>query len=163
MLYHLVMGTTSPLAGVEKGLSVMQEALGDLIESAERNRKYGVRPVAEMPYRQMKQLFKKVEQCRGEHVSGFIVFRKDSFLSSQTINSRTYRVSSDNKAFQPGGDEHSIYGSCKDGKDPNARLDQHMAAEFGGKFGWKIERCYMNMCEVHKAKEIIGRNRVQER
>lgn len=55
--------------------------------------------------------------------------------------SRTYVISSNNKAFQPNKSGYSIFGSCLDGTDPCLRLDRLMAAEHGGKDGWVVEDC----------------------
>ena len=60
-------------------------------------------------------------------------------------------VSSDNKAFQPNMGGYSIFASSIDGSDPMVRLESYMAAEKGGKDGWKVERCYMR----EPGKEII--------
>ena len=38
---------------------------------------------------------------------------------------------------------YSIYASSLDGSDRMVRLEGYLAAEKGGKDGWKIERCYM--------------------
>ena len=38
---------------------------------------------------------------------------------------------------------YSIYARCLDGTDPCVRLEQYMAAEYGGERGWSVERCYM--------------------
>ena len=58
-----------------------------------------------------------------------------------SVEERTYIVSSNNKAFQPGMGGYSIYGSSLDGSDVCCRLDGYMANEHGGENGWKIERC----------------------
>lgn len=77
------------------------------------------------------------------HLTGCIVFTEDSFNQPYSLESRTYAVSSDNKAFQPNMGGYSIYGSAVDGSDPLVRLERYMAAEKGGKDGWKVEYCYM--------------------
>ena len=55
--------------------------------------------------------------------------------------SRTYVISSDNKAFQPGQGDYSIFGKCLDGTGPYLRLSQLMKDECGGNDGWTIEDC----------------------
>ena len=62
-----------------------------------------------------------------------------SFAKSYDERSRTYGVSSNNKAFQSGMGGYSIFGSCLDGTDPCVRLDGYMF----GENAWKIEKCYM--------------------
>ena len=96
----------------------------------------------EMSYAEMRNLFHRAED-EGKHITGYVVFSQESFTEPYSELSRTYAISSDNKAFQSSMGGYSIYGYCMDGSDPCVRLEQYMAAEHGGKDGWKIERCYM--------------------
>ena len=96
----------------------------------------------EMSYTEMRNLFHRAED-EGKHITGYVVFSQESFTEPYSELSRTYAISSDNKAFQSRMGGYSIYGYCMDGSDPCVRLEQYMAAEHGGKDGWKIERCYM--------------------
>ena len=105
----------------------------------------------EMSYPEMKELFREQEKSHGKHLEGYIVFSADSFTTPYPEASRTYRVSSDNKAFYCTTGGYSIFGDSLDGSDRGVRLDYYMADERGGKDGWKIERCYMKENE----KEII--------
>ena len=92
----------------------------------------------------MVDLFRRYEQEHPEnHLSGFVVFTKSSFDVPYSLESRTYCVSSNNKAFQPNMNGYSIYGSAIDGSDPLVRLDQYMSVEQGGKNGWHVDYCYM--------------------
>lgn len=95
----------------------------------------------DMTYGELCAQFRQAED-RGEHMLGYIVFTEDSFNKPYSELSRTYAVSSNNKAFQAGMGGYSIYGSCLDGTDPCVRLEGYMASEKGGENGWKIERCY---------------------
>ena len=65
----------------------------------------------------------------------------DKICKEYPWSSRTYIVSSDNKAFQPNKGGYSIFGSCLDGSDPCLRLEGLMAEEYGGKDGWAVEDC----------------------
>ena len=85
-----------------------------------------------------------------KHLLGHVVFTPDSFTKPYSEASRTYVISSDNKAFIPGMGGYSIYVSSLDGTDVCVRLEGYMAAEKGGKDGWKIEKCYL----VEPGKEI---------
>ena len=76
-------------------------------------------------------------------LTGAIVFTPDSFTEEYSTASRTYLVSSQNKAFMPNMGGYSIYGSALDGSDPLVRLDAYMAAEHGGENGWKVDYCYL--------------------
>lgn len=108
------------------------------------NRAIYAEPVeVDMTYQEMKNHFREVEKECGEHITGYIVFSQDSFTKPYSLESRTYVVSSDNKAFQPNKGGYSIFAEALDGTDQGVRLEQYMAEEYGGKDGWKVERCYM--------------------
>ena len=96
-------------------------------------------------YAEMAAIFRKHEReaSDGTHITGYIVFTEDSFTKPYSLESRTYSVSSDNKAYLPNMGGYSIYGSCIDGTDPLVRLESYMAAEKGGKNGWKVDYCYL--------------------
>lgn len=72
-----------------------------------------------------------------------VVFTAVSFYKEYSEESRSYIVSSDNKAFLDGMDGYSIYASCLDGNDPCVRLEAYMRAEHGGENGWKVDYCYI--------------------
>ena len=101
----------------------------------------------DMRYGEMAQKFRETEK-NGNHLDGYIVFTEDSFTEKYPLESRTYVVSSDNKAYRPNMGGYSIYATSLDGTDKNVRLEAYMAAEKGGKDGWKIERCYMKEREM---------------
>ena len=115
-----------------------------------------------MTYFTMKNYFRTAE-CARQHLTGYIVFSPASFTKEYSVESRTYVVSSDNKAFQPNMGGYSIYASAMDGSDPIVRLEQYMAAEYGGKDGWQIERCYMMSDEVERAKALTRAEKEHER
>lgn len=97
-----------------------------------------------MKYAELKAIFKAHEANHpGEHLTAHIVFTQDSFTKPYARESRTYVVSSYNKAFRPNMGGYSIYGNCLDGTDPMVRLEGYMAAERGGKDGWIVEDCYL--------------------
>ena len=101
--------------------------------------------VIEMDYHELVEKFRETERNGHgkEHLTGYVVFTEDSFQEKYSELSRTYAISSNNKAFIPNMGGYSIYASCLDGKDPCVRLEQYMANEYAGADGWKIERCYM--------------------
>lgn len=95
-------------------------------------------------YNELCKLFRSHEENHPkEHLTAHIVFTEDSFTKEYPLDSRTYVVSSDNKAFIPGMGGYSIYGGSIDGSDPCVRLERYMAAEHGGKDGWKVDYCYL--------------------
>ena len=105
----------------------------------------------DIPYHEMTKLFRAAERAN-QSVNGFIVFTADSFEKPYEEISRTYGVSSNNKAFQDGMGGYSIYGACLDGTDPCLRLEGYIR---GGSDGWKIERCYMMSDTLEKAKALL--------
>ena len=95
-------------------------------------------------YNELRKLFYDHESTNPtEHLTAHIVFTEDSWPDKYPLESRTYVVSSDNKAFIPGMGGYSIYGGSLDGTDPCVRLEAYMAAERGGKDGWKVDYCYL--------------------
>ena len=106
-------------------------------------------PQVYVTYQELTRRFREAEK-QGKHLKGYIVFTADSFPKPYTAFERTYVVSSDNKAFQSGQGGYSISGSSLDGEDVCVRLDRLMADEYGGKDGFKIERCYMLLDEVDR-------------
>lgn len=116
----------------------------------------------DMTYQKLCSYFRAAER-QHQHLTGFIVFSPASFEKEYPLESRTYVVSSNNKAYQPNMGGYSIYASCLDGTDPCIRLERYMASEHGGKEGWQIERCYMTSDELDRAKELLKETREQER
>lgn len=98
---------------------------------------------ADMTYQELTNRFREAEKLYGKHLTGYIVFSQASFEKPYPVESRTYVVSSDNKAFQPNKGGYSIFANALDGSDNNVRLERYMASELGGTDGWQIERCYM--------------------
>lgn len=74
---------------------------------------------------------------------GVIVFKESSFDKEYPLESRSYRVSNNNKAWIAGMGGYSIYGSALDGSDPCVRLERYMRAEKGGENGWEVDYCYL--------------------
>lgn len=95
-------------------------------------------------YKELKTAFRQHEAKEsGRHLTGYIVFTEDSYTKPYSLESRTYRVSSDNKAFLPNMGGYSIFGSAIDGSDPLVRLERYMREEHGGADGWKVDYCYI--------------------
>ena len=115
----------------------------------------------DMTYWKLREYFRAAER-QGQHLTGYIVFSPASFEELYSLEARTYGVSSNNKAFQPNMGGYSIYASSLDGSDPIVRLEQYMAAEYGGKDGWQVERCYMMADELDRAKELLKNERKKD-
>lgn len=97
-----------------------------------------------MTYSELKKLFQEHEaDYPQEHLTAHIVFTEGSFKESFSEESRTYAISSYNKAFRPNMGGYSIFGSSIDGADSHVRLEAYMAAERGGADGWIVEDCYL--------------------
>ena len=116
----------------------------------------------EMTYAELVAKFRSAER-RGIHMTGYIQFTRDSFTEEYSEQARTYGVSSNNKAYRPNMGGYSIYGGSLDGSDPCVRLEQYMADEYGGKNGWKVERCYCMSDELERVETQLKRSRGQER
>lgn len=156
-------GKNARIADIEAGLEGLQKVVGGYIEACypfeeevciicneegkirglPLNRMlYTPEEKTEMSYADLKQAFREAES-RNEHRTGYIVFTEDSFAKPYSPEARTYKVSSDNKAFRAGMAGYSIFGYSTDGSDRHVRLDEYMADERGEKDGWKIESCFL--------------------
>ena len=95
-------------------------------------------------YTKLRSLFIEHESKRPKNpLTACIVFTEDSWPTKYPLESRSYLVSSNCKAFIPSMGGYSIFGSSLDGSDNGVRLDWYMAAEHGGKYGWKVDYCYL--------------------
>lgn len=97
-----------------------------------------------MTYAELKNTFQELKRDHPrEDLTAHIVFTEDSFASPYPLLSRTYLVSSDNKAFWPSMGGYSVFAYCLDkNSDQGVRLDWYMADE-GNAGGWKVEDCYI--------------------
>ena len=116
----------------------------------------------DMTYQKMRSYFRAAER-HNQHLTGYIVISQASFEETYSLESRTYVVSSDNKAYQPTMRGYSIYASAIDGSDPCVRLEQYLSAELAGADGWQIERCYMAADDVERAKALARAEQDRER
>ena len=73
-------------------------------------------------------------------LKGVVVFTEDSFSAPYTEKERSYRFTSDNKAFLPNQLSNSIFADCLDYTDLGVRIDIYMHDE---KYPWKVEYCYL--------------------
>ena len=73
--------------------------------------------------------------CDGTSITGVIVYKQSNWSKPYSEESRSYRVSSNNRAFQDGMIANSIFGHCLDGTDQGVRLDW---------YDWDIDYCYMD-------------------
>lgn len=77
----------------------------------------------------------------GKPIYGVIVFKSENWPDKDySLESRSYRVSSDNKAYIAGQGGYSIFAGSLDGSDPHVRLEQYMEYEYGS---WKVDYCYL--------------------
>ena len=107
-----------------------------------------------MTYAEMTKLFRQHELSNPEkHLLGCIVFTEDSFDKKYPEESRSYCVSSDNKAFKPNMGGYSIYASSLNGTDKGVRLDWYMKEENPwAEHGWEVERCYLMTSDKNEEK-----------
>lgn len=98
-----------------------------------------------MTFPELRDLFiEHNKEHLGDPLTAFIVFSEHSWPKRHyPKRSRTYEISSDNKAFRPSCCSASLFGSCLDGTDQMVRLDWYMN-DFGNKDGWVVDYCYLN-------------------
>lgn len=96
-------------------------------------------------YPELRDLFvEHNKEHLGDPLTAFIVFSESNWPNRYyPERSRTYEISSDNKAFRPSCCSASLFGSCLDGTDQMVRLDWYMN-DFGNKNGWVVDYCYLN-------------------
>ena len=123
----------------EDEVAIVCHEEGKLIGLPPNRAIYAEPETVELTYSELADRFRNAESEGKKHLTGYIVFSQESFNKPYDEKSRTYAVSSDNKAFKAGLGGYSIYGSCLDGSDPCVRLDGYMF----GENAWKIEKCYM--------------------
>ena len=123
----------------EDEVAIVCHEEGKLIGLPPNRAVYAEPETVELTYSELADRFRNAESEGKKHLTGYIVFSQESFNKPYDEKSRTYAVSSDNKAFKAGLGGYSIYGSCLDGSDPCVRLDGYMR----GENAWKIEKCYM--------------------
>ena len=116
----------------------------------------------DMTYQKMRSYFRAAER-HNQHLTGYIVISQASFEETYSLESRTYVVSSDNKAYQPNMGGYSIFAVALDGSDNGVRLEQYLSSEYGGQDGWQIERCYMAADDVERAKALARAEQDRER
>lgn len=139
----------------EDEVAIVCNEEGKMLGLALNRAVYAEPETVEMTYREMKDLFRENEKNHGKPLTGYIVFSQDSFTSPYSEKSRTYAISSDNKAFNCKMGGYSIFGGALDGSERGVRLDYYMADERGGKDGWKIERCYIKE-DKHEMIDIMA-------
>ena len=87
--------------------------------------------------------YKRQGDCE-ERITGVIVFTEDSFIKKYPLESRSYRVASDNKAFLSVSLGRSIFGDSLDGTDVGVRLENYIDVECGKKCGGHVDYCYLD-------------------
>ena len=123
----------------EDEVAIVCHEEGKLIGLPPNRAIYAEPETVELTYSELADRFRNAESEGKKHLTGYIVFSQESFNKPYDEKSRTYAVSSDNKAFKAGLGGYSIYGSCLDGSDPCVRLDGYMR----GENAWEIEKCYL--------------------
>ena len=106
-------------------------------------------PYVKLTYQEMADLFSKANDRGHKPICGYIVFTEDSFEKQYPFESRTYAVSSNNKAYISGMGGYSIYGSSLDGSDVNVRLEMYMR----GENHWKVDYCYVDKQDVESVEK----------
>ena len=137
----------------EDEVAIVCHEEGKLIGLPPNRAIYAEPETVELTYSELADRFRNAESEGKKHLTGYIVFSQESFNKPYDEKSRTYAVSSDNKAFKAGLCGYSIYGSCLDGSDPCVRLDGYMR----GENAWKIEKCYLKEASREMLDIICGK------
>ena len=137
----------------EDEVAIVCHEEGKLIGLPPNRAIYAEPETVELTYSELADRFRNAESEGKKHLTGYIVFSQESFNKPYDEKSRTYAVSSDNKAFKAGLGGYSIYGSCLDGSDPCVRLDGYMR----GENAWKIEKCYLKEASREMLDIICGK------
>ena len=137
----------------EDEVAIICNEEGKLIGLPPNRAVYAEPETVELTYSELADRLRNAESEGKKHLTGYIVFSQESFNKPYDERSRTYAVSSDNKAFKAGLGGYSIYGSCLDGSDPCVRLDGYMR----GENAWKIEKCYLKEASREMLDIICGK------
>ena len=137
----------------EDEVAIVCHEEGKLIGLPPNRAIYAEPETVELTYSELADRFRNAESEGKKHLTGSIIFSQESFNKPYDEKSRTYAVSSDNKAFKAGLGGYSIYGSCLDGSDPCVRLDGYMR----GENAWKIEKCYLKEASREMLDIICGK------
>lgn len=137
----------------EDAVAIVCHEEGKLIGLPPNRAIYAEPETVELTYSELADRFRNAESEGKKHLTGYIIFSQESFNKPYDEKSRTYAVSSDNKAFKAGLGGYSIYGSCLDGSDPCVRLDGYMR----GENAWKIEKCYLKEASREMLDIICGK------
>ena len=138
-MQEVVGGDIEEYMPFEDEVAIICNEEGKLIGLPPNRAIYAEPEMVELTYSELADRFRNAESEGKKHLAGYIVFSQESFNKPYDEKSRTYAVSSDNKAFKAGLGGYSIYGSCLDGSDPCVRLDGYMR----GENAWEIEKCYL--------------------
>ena len=152
-MQEVVGGDIEEYMPFEDEVAIVCHEEGKLIGLPPNRAVYAEPETVELTYSELADRFRNAESEGKKHLTGYIVFSQESFNKPYDERSRTYAVSSDNKAFKAGLGGYSIYGSCLDGSDPCVRLDGYMR----GENAWKIEKCYLKEASREMLDIICGK------
>ena len=152
-MQEVVGGDIEEYMPFEDEVAIICNEEGKLIGLPPNRAIYAEPETVELTYSELADRFRNAESEGKKHLTGYIVFSQESFNKPYDEKSRTYAVSSDNKAFKAGLGGYSIYGSCLDGSDPCVRLDGYMR----GENAWKIEKCYLKEASREMLDIICGK------
>lgn len=115
-----------------------------------------------MDYSELKETFQEFKRTSPrEDLTAHIIFTEGCFASPYPLLSRTYSVSSDNKAYWSRMGGRSIFAYCLDPtSDQGVRLDWYMAEE-GNPGGWQVQDCYI-LERMRDAAAIPGAERTEQ-
>lgn len=94
----------------------------------------GKKHVKLLTMEQMEELFRERNRSGEPPIEAVIVYSEDNWKEHYSLESRSYAVSSDNRAFQDGKFSNSMFGSSLDGSDIGVRLDL---------YNWEVDYIYI--------------------
>ena len=118
----------------EDEVAIVCHEEGKLIGLPPNRAIYAEPETVELTYSELADRFRNADSEGKKHLTGYIVFSQESFNKPYDEKSRTYAVSSDNKAFKAG-----------------------LGGYMRGENAWKIEKCYLKEASREMLDIICGK------
>lgn len=97
-----------------------------------------------MTYKELKDEFCKLKYVHPiVTLTAHMIFTEESFEKGYPLLNRTYRITSDEKAFWPRMMGYSVFGNCLDGTNQGVWLDCYIEDERTNVEGSRVEDCYI--------------------
>jgi len=93
-----------------------------------------------LTWQEVEAMFCDINKNNLEHKHAVVVFKPESFNKPYSEVERSYRFSSDNKAFKSWCIGYSIFADCLDNIDKGVRIESYMR---DGEPNWVPDYCYL--------------------